>query len=186
MFRVFGNAWKIADLKKKILFTIAIIVIYRIGSAIPVPYVNGDELSNMMESASGTLFGYFNMLSGYAFSQGTLPSKSADTFSAGSVTTLDLTKFSGGSKAADTFSAGTVTTIDTTKFSGGSKAADTFSAGSVTTLDLTKFSGGSKAADTFNAGSAATLATSKALTASDTGTAAGQTFTGSPVSVTVN
>ncbi len=72
MFRVFGNAWKIADLKKKILFTIAIIVIYRIGSAIPVPYVNGDELSDMMESASGTLFGYFNMLSGYAFSQGTL------------------------------------------------------------------------------------------------------------------
>ena len=123
---------------------------------------------------------------GLAFSQGTLPSKSADTFSAGSVTTLDLTKFNGGSKAADTFSAGSVTTIDTTKFSGGSKAADTFSAGSVTTLDLTQFNGGSKAADTFNAGSAATLATSKALTASDTGTAAGQTFTGSPVSVTVS
>ncbi len=72
MFRVFGNAWKIADLKKKILFTIAIIVIYRIGSAIPVPYVNGDELAGYMEDASGTLFGYFNMLSGYAFSQGTL------------------------------------------------------------------------------------------------------------------
>ena len=123
---------------------------------------------------------------GLAFSQGTLPSKSADTFSAGSVTTLDLTKFSGGSKAADTFSAGTVTTIDTTKFSGGSKAADTFSAGSVTTLDLTKFSGGSKAADTFNAGSAATLATSKALTASDTGTAAAQTFTGTAATITVS
>ena len=123
---------------------------------------------------------------GLAFSQGTLPSKTADTWSAGSVTTLDLTKFNGGSKAADTFSAGSVTTIDTTKFSGGSKAADTFSAGSVTTLDLTKFNGGSKAADTFSAGSAATLAKSKALTASDTGTAAGQTFTGSAVSVTVS
>lgn len=123
---------------------------------------------------------------GLAFAPGTLPSKTADTWSAGSVTTLDLTKFSGGSKAADTFSAGSVTTIDTTKFSGGSKAADTFVANTPTAIDVTKFSGGSKAADTFNAGSAATLAKSKALTASDTGTAAGQTFTGSAVSVTVS
>lgn len=123
---------------------------------------------------------------GLAFSPGTLPTKAADTWSAGSVTTLDLTKFNGGSKAADTFSAGSVTTIDTTKFSGGSKAADTFSAGSVTTLDLTKFNGGSKAADTFTPGSAATLATAKALTASDTGTAAGQTFTGTAGTVTVS
>ena len=123
---------------------------------------------------------------GLAFSQGTLPSKQADTWSAGSVTTLDLTKFNGGSKAADTFSAGSVTTIDTTKFSGGSKAADTFSAGSVTTLDLTKFNGGSKAADTFTPGSAATLAVAKAITASDTGTAAAQTFTGTAGTVTVS
>ncbi len=72
MLRVFGNAWKIPDLKKKILFTIFVIVLYRIGSAIPVPYVNGDALSQMMEGNSETLFGYFNMLSGYAFSQGTL------------------------------------------------------------------------------------------------------------------
>lgn len=72
MFRVFGNAWKIPDLKKKILFTVLVLVLYRLGSAIPVPYVNGTELAELMESASGTLFGYFNMLSGYAFSQGTL------------------------------------------------------------------------------------------------------------------
>lgn len=123
---------------------------------------------------------------GLAFSQGTLPSKAADTWSAGSVTTLDLTKFNGGSKASDTFSPGTVTTIDTTKFSGGSKASDTFVANVPAAIDVTKFSGGSKAADTFTPGSAATLAKSKALTASDTGTAAGQTFTGSAVSVTVS
>lgn len=72
MFRVFGNAWKIPDLKKKILFTVLVIVLYRLGSAIPVPYVNGTELASLMEDASATLFGYFNMLSGYAFSQGTL------------------------------------------------------------------------------------------------------------------
>lgn len=123
---------------------------------------------------------------GLAFSQGTLPSKTADTWSAGSVTTLDLTKFSGGSKAADTFSAGSVTTIDTTKFSGGSKAADTFVANTPTAIDVTKFSGGSKAADTFTPGSAATLAVAKAITASDTGTAAAQTFTGTAGTVTVS
>lgn len=72
MFRVFGNAWKIPDLKKKILFTIFVLVLYRLGSAIPVPYVDGVELAKQMEAASGTLVGYFNMLSGYAFSQGTL------------------------------------------------------------------------------------------------------------------
>ncbi len=72
MFRVFGNAWKIPDLKKKILFTVMVLVLYRLGSAIPVPFVNGTELAKLMEGASETLFGYFNLLSGYAFSQGTL------------------------------------------------------------------------------------------------------------------
>ena len=72
MFRVFANAWKTPDLRKKILFTIFVIVLYRLGSAIPVPYVNGTELAKQMSGAEGTLLGYFNMLSGYAFSQGTL------------------------------------------------------------------------------------------------------------------
>ena len=123
---------------------------------------------------------------GLAFSQGTLPSKAADTFNAGSVTTLDLTKFSGGSKANDTFSAGSVTTIDTTKFSGGSKANDTFVANTPTVLDLTKFSGGSKANDTFSAGTAPTLATGKAITNVGTGEAAAQVFSGTPATISVS
>lgn len=129
---------------------------------------------------------------GLAFAPGTLPSKGADTFSAGSLPSYTEGTFDAGSlpsKAADSFSAGTLPSkqsdtfvantpaaIDVTKFDGGSKASDTFSAGSLP----------SKAADTFSAGTAPTLAKSKALTASDTGTAAGQTFTGSPVSVTVS
>jgi len=108
------------------------------------------------------------------------------TFSAGTVTTLDLTKFSGGSKAADTWNAGTMASIDTTKFDGGSKAADTFSAGTMAAIDVTKFSGGSKAADSFSAGSAATLATSKAITAVGTGEAAAQTFSGTQATITVS
>ena len=72
MFRVFGNAWKIPEIKKKILFTALIIVLYRLGSAIPVPYINSAALSSMMDQAGETLLGYFNLLSGEAFSQGTL------------------------------------------------------------------------------------------------------------------
>lgn len=72
MFRVFGNAWKIPDLKKKIVFTVFVLVLYRLGSSIPVPFVDGAALSEAMSSAGDTLVGYFNMLSGYAFQQGTL------------------------------------------------------------------------------------------------------------------
>ena len=114
-----------------------------------------------------------------AFTQGTLPSFTEGTFDAGSLPSKAADTWSAGtlpSKQADTFVANTPAAIDVTKFDGGSKANDTFSAGSLP----------SKAADSFNAGTAPTLATSKALTASDTGTAAGQTFTGSPVSVTVS
>lgn len=73
MFRIFGNAWKVPDLRKKILFTLLVIVLYRLGSAIPVPYIDGQRLAALMEdSTQGNIFGYFNMLSGYAFSQGTI------------------------------------------------------------------------------------------------------------------
>ncbi len=72
MFRVFGNAWKIPDLKKKLIFTLMIIVLYRLGSAIPVPYINGAVLASKMATQGETLVGYFNMLSGNAFAQGTL------------------------------------------------------------------------------------------------------------------
>ena len=70
MFQTFKNAWKIAELRSKILFTIVIVVLYRLGSVVPVPYVN----SAMLESAfqDQGLFAYFNILSGQAFSQATL------------------------------------------------------------------------------------------------------------------
>ena len=90
------------------------------------------------------------------------------------------------SKAADTFTAGSPTAIDTTKFSGGSKAADTFTANTPTVIDITKFSGGSKAADVFTPGSVPTLAVAKAITAADTAEAAAQVFTGTEGTVTVS
>ena len=72
MFTTLKNAWKIEELKKKMLFTIFIILLYRIGTAIPVPYINTDLLEQYFQSASNTLLGLYNVMSGSAFSQATI------------------------------------------------------------------------------------------------------------------
>ena len=75
MFKTIRNAWSIPDLRRKILFTLLIVVIFRIGSVIPVPFLNMDALANVMGNASGvddTLVGYLNTLSGGAFSNATI------------------------------------------------------------------------------------------------------------------
>ena len=72
MFETIRNAWKIADLKKKLLFTIFIIVLYRVGTAIPIPYINSAALSQSMLATGGSIFAYLNILTGSAFSNATL------------------------------------------------------------------------------------------------------------------
>ncbi len=73
MLTTLRNAWKIADLRKKILFTLLIILLYRIGNVIPVPFVNVESMSQMFnEQLSGTILGLFNMMSGNAFSTATI------------------------------------------------------------------------------------------------------------------
>ena len=72
MFETIRNAWKVADLKKKLLFTIFIVVLYRLGAAIPIPYVDSTALSTSMLATGGSIFAYLNILTGSAFSQATL------------------------------------------------------------------------------------------------------------------
>ena len=72
MFKTFANAWKLTDLRKKILFTFLIIVLYRVGVAIPIPYLNPAMLGEIAKMAEGSIFQYLNILSGNAFSQATL------------------------------------------------------------------------------------------------------------------
>lgn len=72
MFETIRNAWKIADLKKKLLFTLLIIVLYRVGTAIPIPYVNSAALSSSMLATGGSIFAYLNILTGSAFANATL------------------------------------------------------------------------------------------------------------------
>jgi len=72
VFETIKNAWKIADLKKKLLYTIFIVVIYRIGTAIPIPYMDSNALSLYMTATQGSIFQYLNILTGNAFANATL------------------------------------------------------------------------------------------------------------------
>ena len=71
MFKTLKNAWGIADLKKKILFTLLIVVLYRLGASIPVPFVSTDVVS-MTDSFRGTILQYLNIISGEALGKATL------------------------------------------------------------------------------------------------------------------
>ena len=67
MFETFRNAWKITDLRKRLMYTLLILVLFRMGCAITVPYINPAVLSTFF---SGTeMLGYLNMMSGGALSQ---------------------------------------------------------------------------------------------------------------------
>ncbi len=66
------NAWRIKDLRSKILFTLFILVIYRLGAQIPVPFIDTDMLDTLNASANTGLLQYLNIFSGEAFSRATL------------------------------------------------------------------------------------------------------------------
>ncbi len=72
MIQTIRNAWKIPELRKKILFTVFALLIFRLGTAIYVPYVNVDALAQYLDSMSGTIFGMMNAMSGGAFSHATV------------------------------------------------------------------------------------------------------------------
>ena len=73
MLQTLQNAWRIPELRKKLIFTMLILLAYRIGNVIPVPYVNADLLKTYFDSTlSQTILGLYNAMSGSAFSQATV------------------------------------------------------------------------------------------------------------------
>lgn len=70
MISTFINAWKIADLRKKMLFTALIVLIFRIGAAVPVPFT--DITKGITPEGSETFMNYLNMMTGDAFNYGTI------------------------------------------------------------------------------------------------------------------
>ncbi len=73
MLQILKNAWKIPDLRKKLLFTLMMIVIFRLGSFIPVPGMNADAIKLMLGNAGeGNLLSFLDIFSGGAFSNATV------------------------------------------------------------------------------------------------------------------
>ena len=71
MFSTLRNAWKIPDLRKKMLYTLIMIAIFRLGSAIPVPGIDKSKLATLFAGDDG-LLGFFNLMSGGAFKNFTI------------------------------------------------------------------------------------------------------------------
>ena len=72
MLQTLRNAWKIEELRKKILFTLVVVLLYRLGNAIPVPYVNVAALQYYFTQLQNTVLGLYNVMSGGAFSTATI------------------------------------------------------------------------------------------------------------------
>ncbi|MDA8168598.1 MAG: preprotein translocase subunit SecY [Nitrospiraceae bacterium] len=68
----FQNIFKVAELKSRVLFTLALLAIYRIGAHIPTPGINGEQLSKFLLQKGGAIMGFFDMFSGGALSKVTI------------------------------------------------------------------------------------------------------------------
>lgn len=91
MFQTIRNAFKLPDLRRKLLFTVLILVLYRIGAAIPVPYVDTDTLQTIVKGTAGSLIQYLNIMSGDAFSKATLFALSINPYITASIVMQLLT-----------------------------------------------------------------------------------------------
>ena len=72
MLKTLRDAWNVPELRKRILFTLFIVVLYRIGSVIPVPYVNPALFSEVAAITDSSLLSYFSIIAGEAFTKATL------------------------------------------------------------------------------------------------------------------
>ena len=72
MIQTIRKAWGIPELRKKIIFTLLILLIFRIGNAITVPYVNTDLLATYLDQMGATILGLYNVMSGGAFANATV------------------------------------------------------------------------------------------------------------------
>ncbi len=72
MLKTLRNAWKIPELRNKMLMTVLIVILYRFGAIVPVPFIDSNLMSQAIASTAGSIFQYMDILSGSAFSQATL------------------------------------------------------------------------------------------------------------------
>src|SRR5918912_264527 len=69
MFSWLANAWRVPELRRRVLFTGLVLAIYRLGSWVPAPGVDSDQIKNYFNGQGGTVLGLLNLFSGGALSQ---------------------------------------------------------------------------------------------------------------------
>ena len=69
MIQRFGDIFEVPDLRKKVLFTLGAIAVYRVGAAIPIPGINGDALRSIFDAQRGGLLSFLNIFSGGALAR---------------------------------------------------------------------------------------------------------------------
>ena len=72
MFQTFKNAWRVPEIRSKLIFTLVIVLLYRLGACVQVPFTNYDAIEASLGSSGGNMFAYLNILSGESFARGTL------------------------------------------------------------------------------------------------------------------
>ena len=72
MIETFENVFKIPELRKRILFTLAILVVYRVGGHVPTPGIDPQALGEFFRTMRGSLFGLYDMFVGGAFHKATI------------------------------------------------------------------------------------------------------------------
>ena len=73
MFKTLRDAWQIPELRKKLMFTVVMLLIYRFGNVIPVPFIDAHSMATLFDTMlSNTILGLYNAMSGSAFSQATV------------------------------------------------------------------------------------------------------------------
>ncbi len=91
MFQTLKNAWKTPELKTKLLFTLIIVILYRLGASIMVPWIDPASTTQYAESISGTVLEYLSILSGGALTQATLFALSVSPYITASIVMQLLT-----------------------------------------------------------------------------------------------
>lgn len=91
MFKTFVNAWRVPELRQRMIYTLIIIVLYRLGAVIHVPFTDYEVMQAYFNQAGGNMFTYLNILSGDSFSQATLFALSVSPYITASIVIQLLT-----------------------------------------------------------------------------------------------
>src|ERR687890_81406 len=90
------NIFAVSDLRKRVLFTLGLLAVYRVGGHIPTPGVNSEALALIAEQAKGTMFGLYDMFSGKNLSQMTIFALGIMPYISASIILQLLTNIAGG------------------------------------------------------------------------------------------